>query len=187
MANDINNYITIEGNEAVQFEFARLINSINKHDKKSGVGVEEVLFGESEPTRDWSIKNMGAKWVRVDDALDEDYLVLTSAWSACEGVQDKIHEMLKKFDEDVEVHMIYEDEMPLFTGYRVLWRDEDIDHVEDDGLDEELYNIAEKAGEGPWDDTWMEKLEEIRDVVMEKAQEELNEHKREEHKNEQTI
>jgi len=75
----------------------------------------------------------------------------------------------------------------LFTGYRVLWRDEDIDHVEDDGLDEELYNIAEKAGEGPWDDTWMEKLEEIRDVVMEKAQEELNEHKRKEHKNEQTV
>jgi len=187
MANEISNYITIEGNEAAKLEFARLIASINEHDKKSGVGVEEVLFGVTEPTRDWSCDNMGAKWVMVNDALGEDYISLTSAWYQCDGVQNKLHEMLKEFDEDVEVHMIYEDEMPLFTGYRVLWRDEDIDHVEEDGLEEELLNLAEEAGEGAWDDAWMERMEEIRRIVEENAQDELKERKSEEYQNEQAV
>jgi predicted house-cleaning noncanonical NTP pyrophosphatase (MazG superfamily) len=186
MANNVNNHITVTGNESAQLEFTRLVNAINKIDKEGGAAVAEVLFNESDPTYAWSIDTMGAKWVIVEDAMGEEYLTLTSAWYQCDGVQDKLHELLKKFDEDVEVHMIYEDEMPLFTGYRVLWRDNEIDQMEEDGLEEELCEIAEKANEGAWDDAWMERMEEIRGVVYENAEEELKE-LREEKQNEQTV
>jgi hypothetical protein len=173
MANNVTNYITIEGNEAAQLEFARLSGAININ-KHENLEVADVLWnGDFDNHINWTIDNIGAKWCMVEEVY-EDYWILTSAWHKVDGIQDKLYEHLLKFDEDVLVRMFYEDENPDFTGIRIRYRDEYIDEYEEDGLYEELEQVAEEAGEDIWEDAFRERLEEIHEMIEQVIGEEIS-------------
>ena len=105
MANDVNNFITIECNEEARAEMKRIAEAINKSEHKN-LEVADVLWdGEFENHISWTTENFGAKWCTCEEAC-EDHLMLTSAWYQVDGVQDKLYEKLKKFDENVIVKMI---------------------------------------------------------------------------------
>jgi|TARA_Y100000034_G_scaffold132129_2_gene194409 hypothetical protein len=177
MANETTNHIEVIGNKKAEKKFIELSKKMRDHPNPA-FGVFAALWsdGEWEDSYSWASENAGAKWVLVEDCQD-DYINLQSAWYQCDGVHEKLYNILKEYDSEVEVHMIYEDGAALYTG-RAIWYDGDlIDECEEDGLDEELCEIAEKAGEGPWDDAWMERLNEVREIVYENAENILKEAK----------
>tara|TARA_Y100000034_G_scaffold124125_1_gene171867 strand:- start:161 stop:790 length:630 start_codon:yes stop_codon:yes gene_type:complete len=190
MANNVNNFITIEGNEAAMVEMKRIAEAINKSEHDM-LELADVLWdGVFENHVSWTSEHYGAKWCMVEEAC-EDHLMLTSAWYQVEGVQDKLYEKLKAHDENVLVKMTYEDECPDFIGIRIRYLDEYIVYSDDDeDLIDYLQEAADEAEEEPWDMAWNERREEIYDRLEEDAmsevkalKEELKECRNEEQKN----
>ena len=168
MANNVNNFITIECNEEARAEMKRIAEAMNKSEHKN-LEVADVLWdGEFENHVSWTTENFGAKWCTCEEAC-QDHLMLTSAWYQVDGVQDKLYEKLKKFDENVLVHMTYEDEHPDFIGVRIRYLDEIIDHTEDEDIVEYLQEAADEAGEDSWEEAWNNRREEILDTLDENA------------------
>ena len=168
MANDVNNFITIECNEEARAEMKRIAEAMNKSEHKN-LEVADVLWdGEFENHVSWTTENLGAKWCTCEEAC-EDHLMLTSAWYQVDGVQDKLYEKLKKFDENVLVHMTYEDECPDFIGVRIRYLDEIIDHMDDEDIVDYLQEAADNAGEDSWEEAWNNRREEILDNMDENA------------------
>ena len=173
MANDVNNFITIECNEEARAEMKRIAEAINKSEHKN-LEVADVLWdGEFENHVTWTTENLGAKWCVCEEAC-EDHLMLTSAWYSVHGVQDKLYEKLKAFDENVLVKMTYEDECPDFIGCRIRFLDEIVDYEDDEELVEYLQEAADEAGEESWEEAWNNRREEIYDRLEEEAMEEVD-------------
>jgi len=169
MANDVNNFITIEEcNDAARAEMKRIAEAIN-NSEHTNLEIADVLWdGKFENHVSWTTEHLGAKWCICEEAC-EDHMILTSAWYQVDGVQDKLYEMLKQFDENVMVKMTYEDECPAFIGVRIRYMDEVIDHMDDEEIVEYLQRAADEAGEGSWEDAWNNRREEIYDTLNENA------------------
>jgi len=173
MANNVNNFITIECNDEAREEMKRIVEAINNSEHRN-LEVADVLWdGEFENHVTWTTENLGAKWCTVEEAY-EDHLMLTSAWYSVHGVQDKLYEKLKRFDENVLVKMTYEDECPEFIGIRIRYLDEIIDYEDDEDLVDYLQEAADEEGEESWGCAWNDRREEIYDRLEEDAMEEVN-------------
>lgn len=84
---------------------------------------------DGEETRAWMTENVGAKWLQVED-VGGDYLTVMTAWDSPDQFFQILCEKLQTIQNNVEVVMHYEDEMPNFFGVWVY-----------DGLGQEFDNL----------------------------------------------
>jgi|GEM_PF-3417647 len=156
IANHVNAWIEMDGNEAAQKIFAQLMQQIEAKRRQYDYGdvrpISSVLFGEAEAIHHDDKRLGGAKWVFVEDA-DDQQLSICSGWDPAFGVGAEIFKRLLAVDPKVSVWMTFEDENPNFVGASVWtlvdgnvvrndsWEDtcdeEFVDQMELDDMDED--------------------------------------------------
>ncbi len=157
MANHVQNYITVEGNDTVIQKFADAVadntvgreikgfNSEETYTIQEHVCIDELSFMpkyDEDDNYNWYCNNVGAKWAHIEDG-SYDYINIVSAWSPVSEFCGKLIEYLGQFDKNVLIRHQYEDEFRNFFGVQILWVDDDgtaeYDHYEmedDDYLQE---------------------------------------------------
>jgi hypothetical protein len=144
MANHVQNYITVIGNDAVMQKFANDVAN-NKEEKEitnwegkpmkilEHVSIEQLSFMpkyDEDKSWDWYCDNVGAKWAHIDDG-DDDYVNIVSAWSPVSEFCMKLVEHLCLVDPEVLIRHQYEDEFRNFVGIQIYWAEDekaDCDH-----------------------------------------------------------
>ena len=156
MANHVQNYITVLGNEAVMQKFADQV--ANKREEvtmtnwegnpmtvEEHVSIEQLSFMpkyDEDKSWDWYRDNVGAKWAHIDDGAD-DYINIVSAWSPVSEFCMKLVEFLSLTDPNVLLRHQYEDEFRNFVGIQIFWAENeeaDCDHeqIEDTDITEAM-------------------------------------------------
>jgi len=166
MANHVDNYITFEGNEAVEKEWNNLFThygELVKRPSYHGDGTIELwehgeiqkhpfLEGYDEDNwYSWGCENIGAKWAHIEDA-DEGHAYIVSAWSPIIPYMESLYEHLLKLDEEVTLRCQYEDEFRNFIG---VWQNNDYEEIEGGELNamfEEEYGVDMDAEDFDWSD-----------------------------------
>ena len=131
MANHVSNHINlVQGNDACKDEFITLFQEYGERITRPsyhGDGTIEIweykeiqehpfLEGYSDDNwYQWGCDNIGAKWAHIDDASEENVYIV-SAWSPVVPYVEKLVEYLSKFDEQVQIRLVYEDEFYNFIG-----------------------------------------------------------------------
>ncbi len=149
MANHVSNYITVEGNEAVEKRWNMLFTDYGQKIERPsyhGDGTIEVwewdeiqkhpfMSGYTEDNwYDWGCENIGAKWAHIEDA-DEGHAYIVSAWSPITPYLEKLYNYLYEIDEEVVVRCQYEDEFRNFIG---VWQNDEWDEKDGGELTEEF-------------------------------------------------
>ena len=140
MANHVQNYITVLGNEAVMQKFADQV--ANKREEvtmtnwegnpmtvEEHVSIEQLSFMpkyDEDKSWDWYRDNVGAKWAHIDDGAD-DYINIVSAWSPVSEFCMKLVEFLSLTDPNVLLRHQYEDEFRNFMGKQYYGSDKEQD------------------------------------------------------------
>ena len=166
MANHVDNYITFEGNEAVEKEWNNLFThygELVERPSYHGDGTIELwehgeiqkhpfLEGYDEDNwYSWGCENIGAKWAHIEDA-DEGHAYIVSAWSPIIPYMESLYEHLLKLDEEVSLRCQYEDEFRNFIG---VWQNNDYEEIEGGELNamfEEEYGVDMDAEDFDWSD-----------------------------------
>lgn len=182
MANHVNSYITFpQINDAAKAELTRLLGHDDLDDHL--INVVEDIKEEKVPPADgerfrWYCDNVGAKWCYVEDYDTEydPYISMTSAWNQPDEFFQLLGEHLSKFDQDIQMAMTFEDEMPNFVGvsYYETKYGFDQDHIDSDeyqsllGVSLDMDEICEQYDIDPDDDdaVW-EKRDEISEMFWE--------------------
>ena len=161
MANHVDNYIEVLGNDAAKAEFLRIFEGINSYEYKSLYEAE--FLPVMAETGKVGIDTIGAKWANLED-FGEDFALVTSAWSAVLPFLDELGNHLEDFDPDVTLTCQFTDEGYNFVGCAVF---HDSDVFSDEEYYEDLVEIrclalGEENTENydPWeDDEWYEFIE----------------------------
>jgi len=166
MANHVSNYITYQGNDAVEKEWNKLFThygELVERPSYHGDGTIEMwehgeiqkhpfLEGYDEDNwYQWGCDNIGAKWANLEDA-DEGHAYIVSAWSPIIPYMESLYEHLLKFDEEVILRCQYEDEFRNFIG---VWENDELEEIESDELAEMFqtkYNVDMDADDFDWSD-----------------------------------
>ena len=114
MANHVDNFITVVGNEAATAEFESIFSSIFSGDK----GLRDAEFLPRDEDGQVDINSIGAKWAYVEDA-GEEYASVTSAWSAVLPFVEHLGDHLMELDENVRITCSFTDEGYNFVGSAV--------------------------------------------------------------------
>jgi len=144
MANNVQNIIEISynGEDHIRSFFEKIENIKRNNDSI------DLLYEESEETRDWWERNIGAKWAYIEDFyFDESSATLTivSAWAEVAPLVRFIDEQTNK---ETKIHFTYIDEMPNFIGRVTYENGEIVDKYEEMDMwtvIEEEAAIREKA------------------------------------------
>ena len=169
MANHVQNYITVIGNDAVMQKFADEVANkkeektiMNWEDKpmtiKEHVSIDQLSFMpkyNEDDSWEWYRENIGAKWAHIDDGED-DYINIVSAWSPVSEFCTKLVEYLAQTDPKVVIRHQYEDEFRNFVGIQIFWSDDEIsecDHYEmqDSEIDDHMSERFIEWGEDDFD------------------------------------
>lgn len=122
MANHVNAWIEMDGNEAATKKFEQLMQQIDAKRRLYDYGddrpITSILFGEDEELQHDDKRLGGAKWVFVEEA-DRRQLTIRSGWDPAFGVGAEIFNRLMEVDPKVSVWMTFEDENPNFVGASV--------------------------------------------------------------------
>ena len=155
MANHVYNYITVEGNEAVQKEWDKLFTNYHEDIERPSyhgdgtitvrewkqIELHPFLEGYDEDNwYSWGCENIGAKWAHIEDA-DEYHAYIVSAWSPVVPYLESLYYHLSMIDEEVIIRCNYEDEFRNFIG---VWFNGDYEEIEGDELTEQFeskYNV----------------------------------------------
>jgi hypothetical protein len=166
MANNVENYITVEGNKAVEKHWDMLFTDYHETVERPSyhgdgtIKVREYLEIQKHPFLegydednwyDWGCENIGAKWAHLEDA-DEGHAYIVSAWSPVIPYCEKLYDYLIDFDEEVIVRCQYEDEFRNFIG---VWQNTIYEEIESDELAEMFqtkYNVDMDADDFDWSD-----------------------------------
>ena len=166
MANHVDNYITVDGNEAVEKEWNKLFTDYGeKVERPSYHGDGTINMWEYHEIQkhpflegydednwySWGCENIGAKWANLEDA-DEGHAYIVSAWSPIIPYMESLYEHLLKFDEEVILRCQYEDEFRNFIG---VWENDELEEIESDELAEMFqtkYNVDMDADDFDWSD-----------------------------------
>lgn len=143
MANNVDNFICVQGNEAVMAEWETLFVKYGENTERPsyhGDGTinvweyEEIQkhpfmtgYNPDEGWYDWGCENVGAKWAHIEHA-EETFVNITSAWSAITPYVEKLYWHLEKLDAQVQIQHNYEDEFRNFIGVGT-WDNECYDEV----------------------------------------------------------
>ena len=167
MANHVDNFITVVGNEAATAEFESIFSSIFSEDK----GLRDAAFLPRDEDGQVDMNSIGAKWAYVEDASEE-YASVTSAWSAVLPFIEHLGDHLMDFDPDVKLTCKYTDEGWGFVGAAVY---HDCFLASDEEYYEDLVATRCKAEQpdqdpdeyDPWeDDGWYEWIDARQELIM---------------------
>jgi len=167
MANHVDNVITFScESQDVQAEWDKLFTNYSERVTRPsyhGDGTIEITEWKQlelhpfMPEYDdvgwysWGTENMGAKWANLEEA-DEDYAMVTSAWSPIETYVEKLYEWLYNIDETVVIRHSYEDEFRNFVGVG-QWKDNEYESKDlDDGDFKAI--LTNRYGKMPEDFDW---------------------------------
>ena len=181
MANHVNTYVYFESiSDAGKQKLEQLYTRIRKDTSYSWFGDMWVDGEEGSPSYeetekyDWTTKVIGPKWSYLEDYGD-DFMSLTSAWSAPLDGIDWVVQQIAEVDPNVIARVTYEDEFPNFFGAALYTADGQYDIEEwDDGelrtmLLEEHPEMAEH-----WDEDEEECDDEYWDMYQEHCWEKVN-------------
>ena len=119
MANNVNSWINIIGNEAANAKFDELTSNLDllnkKYDYADTRTVSEGFFGSTDTLAHDDKRLGGAKWAYIEEAYSGQ-IALVSGWDPAFGLGKVVCEILSEADTDVIVTMRFEDEMPNFVG-----------------------------------------------------------------------
>lgn len=179
MANHVDNFITVIANEAATAEFNSIFSSIFSEDK----GLKDADFLPRDEDGQVDINSIGAKWAYVEDGSEE-YVSVTSAWSAVLPFIEHLGDHLMDFDPDVKLTCKYTDEGWGFVGAAV-YDDHVIDSEEEyyeDLVESRLAYLASNGEEvlkdsededsedeeyDPWeDDGWYDWIDTRQDMIL---------------------
>ena len=174
MANHVDNFITVIGNEAATSEFNSIFSSIFSEDK----GLSHAAFLPRDEDGQVDINSIGAKWAYVED-VSNDYASVTSAWSAVLPFVEHLGDHLMDFDSKVKVTCKFTDEGWGFVGAAV-YDDHVIDSEEEYYEDlvesrlaylasngEEVLKDSEDEEYDPWeDDGWYDWIDTRQEMTM---------------------
>lgn len=120
MANEVWTSVQINGGSP---ESVKKVGEIFDNEKiKDKTGTEwlaRTLYDEIEDSRTWMYEHIGPKWCEMEDYLIfEDYIEFStrSAWDYPDIYLKKLLETILKIDEDFEIVVQFDDEMPNFVG-----------------------------------------------------------------------
>lgn len=123
MANHVNCWIEINGNDVARQQFsefsARLESIRKKYDYGDTRAVNEGFFNIFELMKNDDDRLGGAKWAFLEEA-SPDQIAIVSGWDPALGLGLVVFQMLSDFDEDLIVTMKFQDQMPNFIGAS-LW------------------------------------------------------------------
>lgn len=179
MANHVDNFITVVGNEAATAEFESIFSSIFSEDK----GLRDAEFLPRDEDGQVDMNSIGAKWAYVED-VSNDYASVTSAWSAVLPFVEHLGDHLMDFDSEVKVTCKFTDEGWGFVGAAV-YDDHLIDSEEEyyeDLVESRLAYLASNGEEvlkdsededsedeeyDPWeDDGWYDWIDTRQDMIL---------------------
>jgi hypothetical protein len=179
MANHVDNFITVIGNEAATAEFERIFSSVFSDDK----GLRDAEFLPRDEDGQVDMNSIGAKWAYVED-VSNDYASVTSAWSAVLPFVEHLGDHLMDFDSEVKVTCKFTDEGWGFVGAAV-YDDHLIDSEEEyyeDLVESRLAYLASNGEEvlkdsededsedeeyDPWeDDGWYDWIDTRQDMIL---------------------
>lgn len=179
MANHVDNFITVIGNEAATAEFERIFSSVFSDDK----GLRDAEFLPRDEDGQVDMNSIGAKWAYVED-VSNDYASVTSAWSAVLPFVEHLGDHLMDFDSEVKVTCKFTDEGWGFVGAAV-YDDHVIDSEEEyyeDLVESRLAYLASNGEEvlkdsededpedeeyDPWeDDGWYDWIDTRQDMIL---------------------
>ena len=164
MANHVYNYITVEGNEAVQKEWDELFTNYHEDIERPSyhgdgtITVREYKQIELHPFLEaydednwysWGCEHIGAKWAHIEDA-DEYHAYIVSAWSPVVPYLESLYYHLSMIDEEVVIKCNYEDEFRNFIG---VWLNGDYEEVDGDELMETFqskYDVDTSSEDFDW-------------------------------------
>ena len=182
MANHVDNFITVIGNEAATAEFESIFSSIFSEDK----GLRDAEFLPRDEDGQVDINSIGAKWAYVEDASEE-YASVTSAWSAVLPFIELLGDHLTGFDSDVKVTCKYADEGWGFVGaavYHDSFLASDEEYYEDlvevrlaslASNGEEVLKDSEDEEYDPWeDDGWYDWIDTRQERILDDLLESCN-------------
>ena len=119
MANNVNSWINIIGNDAANAKFEELISNLDhihkKYDYADTRTVSDGFFGSTEVFSHDDIRLGGAKWAYIEEAYSGQ-IAIVSGWDPAFGLGRVVCEILSTVDPDVIVTMRFEDEIPNFVG-----------------------------------------------------------------------
>ena len=174
MANHVDNFITVIGNEAATSEFNSIFSSIFSEDK----GLSHAAFLPRDEDGQVDINSIGAKWAYVEDG-SEDCASVTSAWSAVLPFIEHLGDHLMDFDPDVKLTCKYTDEGWGFVGaavYHDNFLASDEEYYEDlvevrlaslASNGEEVLKDAEDEEYDPWeDDGWYDWIDTRQERIL---------------------
>lgn len=119
MANNVNSWINVIGNEAVDSKFEEIVSNLDriykKYDHADTRTVSEGFFGSTDTFVHDDKRLGGAKWAYIEEAYS-DQIAIVSGWDPAFGLGKVICEILSAVDSNVIVTMRFEDEVPNFVG-----------------------------------------------------------------------
>ena len=156
MANHVSNNITVVGNEKVTERMNEYISSLEKLDYSDTGGFAKTFYknpeiGEGGGTMNtWAAENIGAKWAYFEHTIDDNQIMVTSAWYPVKEFTLNLYNLLVELDPEVAVENRYEDETYDPVGSILVYKeqiftdeDEDFEYPDEDDMEnEEAYEDA---------------------------------------------
>jgi hypothetical protein len=132
MPNYVNSSVRFHSINAAAVEKLNLLKQrLGEHANFCELMYDGTFDKEEMYTRAWQHEHIGPKWTHIED-IDDDGMLLTSAWSdPTMGVEWLIGE-LAKVDPDLVTIYTYEEEQPAFFGVYVYKGTEVYDGYEDE-------------------------------------------------------
>jgi hypothetical protein len=166
MANYVSNNITVVGNEKVTERMNEYISSLEKLDYSDTGGFAKTFYqnpvlGEGGGTmNNWAAENIGAKWAYFEHTIDENQIMVTSAWYPAKEFTMHLYNLLVELDEDVAVENRFNDETYEPVGGILVYKnqifegeDNDFEFPDEDEMEDEdtyedaMMNFYESAGD----------------------------------------
>ena len=166
MANYVSNNITVVGNEKVTERMNEYIEALEKLDYSDTGGFAKTFYknpelGEGGGTMNsWAGENIGAKWAYFEHTIDDNRIMVTSAWYPVKEFTMHLYNLLVELDEDVAVENRFNDETYDPTGGILVYKNL---VFEDEDSDFEFPDEDEMEDEDSYEDAMMSFYEEIGD------------------------
>ena len=151
MANYVSNDITVVGNEKVQVRMNEYIDALEKLEYSDTAGFAKTFYqtpelGEGGGTiNSWAGENIGAKWAYFEHTIDDNRIMVTSAWSPVKEFTIHLYNLLVDLDPEVSVENRFNDETYDPTGGILVYKnhvfedeESDFEYPDEDEIDEDM-------------------------------------------------
>lgn len=173
MANNVSNYLEIKGTDEVVDAIDALFDLARGEKYMDILAFCKAFYPDVETNEagdavmfSWTLDNLGAKWVYVEDCIDTGRWNIQSANYTPKEFWVRLYELARPIDPDVIIEVTFEDEAYQPVGALVIKNNEgmgDLHMVED-------YDLEDPTVEMDWEDenydqTQMNFIEEKEDII----------------------